>query len=79
MKLRAIALWAVDEIDRLRQRVAELERDAKRYQWLRTERGWERYMFVTRRSSSPHGATEVVSEGELDTAIDAALEAACRK
>lgn len=54
---------AADEIERLRAQVAELEKDAKRYQWLRD---------VGDATWRPFGIREGYSAAAADAAIDAA-------
>jgi hypothetical protein len=56
----------VAERDALLQRVAELERDAERYRWLRHRDNQEAFYIFERGDS----------EEELDAAIDAALKSA---
>ena len=65
----AIQVEAADEIERLQTRLAEAERDAERYRWLRDHinkgQGW----VVMRRE--PSGMWDQMPSNELDSAIDA--------
>lgn len=56
----------------LAARVAELERDAKRYQWLRTDRPESAIPRVWSSNASAE-PVKCIHEEDLDSAIDAAL------
>lgn len=59
------------EIDALRTRLAEVEKDAARYQWLRLNYDDSLVMV-----GGDKGCAELYMEEELDAAIDAAMEQA---
>ena len=61
---------AAAEIERLRARLAEAERDAARYRWLRTERGAG---FWGCHEKDGDGGQILRYEIDLDAAIDAAM------
>lgn len=60
----AILIEAADELDRLTARVAELEKDAERYRWLRKQGLGDNLAAVI--------CTMQVSPEQMDAAIDAA-------
>ena len=62
---------AADEIERLRARLAEAERDAARYRWLRKAR--EHWDVLHREDEDAYW--QDLAGNELDAAIDAAMAA----